>query len=119
ALQIVCGAFNMKAGDIVPLATLGTVMPNGMGIERRKLRGEWSNGMLCASDELELGDDHAGIMILAPETPIGIPLKDALGVEPDAVLDLSIEANRPDALCMSGVARDVAAKLQLPFQVTP
>ena len=64
ALQICCGAFNMAVGDRVPLATLGTVMPGGMKIERRKLRGEWSNGMLCSSQELGLGDDHAGIMIL-------------------------------------------------------
>ena len=59
ALQICCGAFNMAVGDLVPLATLGTVMPSGMAIERRKLRGEWSNGMLCSSRELGLGDDDA------------------------------------------------------------
>ena len=64
ALQICCGAFNMAVGDLVPLATLGTVMPGGMKIERRKLRGEWSNGMLCSGRELGLGDDHAGILIL-------------------------------------------------------
>ena len=57
-LQICCGAFNMAVGDLVPLATLGTVMPDGMKIERRKLRGEWSNGMLCSGRELGLGDDR-------------------------------------------------------------
>ncbi len=56
ALQIVCGAFNMAVGDLVPLATVGTIMPNGMEIGRRKLRGEWSNGMLCSARELGLGD---------------------------------------------------------------
>src|SRR5688572_30133178 len=71
ALQICCGAFNMAVGDLVPLATLGTTMPDGMKIERRKLRGQWSNGMLCSSRELGLGDDHAGIMVLAPSTPPG------------------------------------------------
>src|SRR6185436_5177998 len=57
ALQIGCGAFNMTPGDLVPLATVGTVMPNGMPIARRKLVGEWSNGMLCSSPELGLGGD--------------------------------------------------------------
>ena len=71
ALQIVCGAFNMQAGDLVPLATLGTTMPNGMEIGRRKMRGEWSNGMLCSPRELGLGDDHAGILILDPALPVG------------------------------------------------
>ncbi len=65
-LQIVCGAFNMQAGDLIPLATLGTTMPNGMGIERRKMRGEWSNGMLCSATEIGLGDDSEGILILSP-----------------------------------------------------
>src|SRR5690554_5824912 len=66
ALQIVCGAFNMAAGDLVPLATVGAVLPNGIEIARRKLRGEWSNGMLCSQTELGLGDDAAGILILPP-----------------------------------------------------
>ena len=57
ALQICCGAFNMAVGDLVPLATLGTTMPNGMEIARRKLRGEWSNGMLCSPPELDLPGD--------------------------------------------------------------
>ncbi|MBP6730287.1 MAG: phenylalanine--tRNA ligase subunit beta, partial [Microthrixaceae bacterium] len=70
-LQICCGAFNMAVGDRVPLATLGTVMPDGMEIARRKLRGEWSNGMLCSARELGLGGDHGGIWIL-PGDP-GVP----------------------------------------------
>src|SRR5690606_25308754 len=87
-LQIGCGAFNMAVGDLVPLATTGTVMPNGLKIERRKLRGEWSNGMLCSSAELGLSDDAAGIRILPPDVaPPGTPLAEALGVTPDAVLD--------------------------------
>src|SRR6187397_2330667 len=73
ALQIACGAFNMAAGDLVPLATLGTTMPGGMEIGRRKMRGEWSNGMLCSSTELGLGSDHSGIRVLpsdlVPRTP--------------------------------------------------
>ena len=64
ALQICCGAFNMAVGDLVPLATLGTTMADGRTIERRKLRGQWSNGMLCSARELEMSDDADGIMIL-------------------------------------------------------
>ena len=65
-LQVCCGAFNMAAGDLVPLATIGTVMANGVEIARRKMRGEWSNGMLCSAAELELGEDGEGILILDP-----------------------------------------------------
>ena len=115
ALQIVCGAFNMQAGDLVPLATLGTTMPNGMEIGRRKMRGEWSNGMLCSPRELGLGDDHAGILILDPALPVGEALFDALGVTTDAVFDLDVTRNRPDAWSHRGVARDVAAHRQVPF----
>ena len=113
ALQICCGAFNMAVGDLVPLATLGTTMPSGLEIARRKLRGEWSNGMLCSAAELELADDAAGIMILPAGAVPGTPLVDALGIEPDALYDLDLTPNRPDALSVIGVARDVAAKLGL------
>jgi len=117
ALQIVCGAFNMTAGDLVPLATLGTTMPNGMDIARRKMRGEWSNGMLCSAREIGLGDDHAGIWILPPDLPLGAPLTEALGIAPDVLYDLEINPNRPDAMSVVGVARDLAARLGLPFTV--
>ena len=114
ALQVVCGAFNFSAGDLVPLAPIGAQLPNGMEIARRKVRGEWSSGMLCASDELGLGEDHSGIMVLSSGEP-GMPLMEALGIKPDVVYDLDITANRPDAMSMAGVARDLAAKLGLPF----
>ena len=120
ALQICCGAFNMAVGDLVPLATLGTVMGNGMKIERRKLRGEWSNGMLCSSRELGLGDDHDGIMILDPASTPGTDLRTALGVVDDVLYDLEINPNRPDAMSVAGVARDLAARLGVPFtQLAP
>src|SRR3954454_10918218 len=93
ALQIVCGAFNMAPDDLVPLATVGTTMPNGMEIGRRKMRGEWSNGMLCSPRELGLGDDHAGILILPADLPVGRPVFDALGVRADVVFDLDITRN--------------------------
>ena len=114
-LQIVCGAFNMAAGDLVPLATLGTTMPNGMGIERRKMRGEWSNGMLCSATEIGLGDDASGILVLSPELTVGQPLTEALGLTGDWLFDLEVNANRPDALSMAGVARDLAARLGVGF----
>ena len=116
-LQVVCGAFNFAAGDLVPLAPVGAALPNGMEIGRRKVRGEWSNGMLCAADELGLGEDHSGIMVLASDADPGTPLASALGLTPDTVYDLDITANRPDAMSMAGVARDLAAKLGVPFTI--
>jgi phenylalanyl-tRNA synthetase beta chain len=114
-LQIVCGAFNMSVGDLVPLATIGTVMPNGMKIERRKMRGEVSNGMLCSPSELGFGDDHSGIMILDDAYAPGVELREALGIEADVLYDLEVNPNRPDAMSVAGVARDLAARLGVPF----
>lgn len=115
ALQICCGAFNMEVGDLVPLATLGSTMPDGMEIARRKMRGEWSNGMLCSSAELGLGADHGGIRVLPPDLTPGTSLPEALGLEPDVLWDLEVNANRPDALSVAGLARDLAARLGVPF----
>ncbi len=117
ALQIACGAFNMAAGDLVPLATLGTTMPNGMEIGRRKMRGEWSNGMLCSARELGLGSDHGGIHILPAGLTLGTSFVDAMGIESDALYDLEINPNRPDAMSVAGVARDLAARLGVPFSL--
>jgi phenylalanyl-tRNA synthetase beta chain len=118
ALQIACGAFNMQPGDLVPLATVGTVMPDGMDVGRRKMRGEWSNGMLCSARELGLGDDHGGIYILSPGiAAAGAPFAEAMGIEPDVLYDLEINANRPDAMSVAGVARDLAARGGLPFSL--
>ncbi len=116
-LQICCGAFNMSVGDLVPLATLGTVMPNGLEIARRKLRGEWSNGMLCSAAELELGTDGDGIEILDPGLTVGTTLAEALGATTDIVFGLDIEGNRPDALSVLGVTRDLAARLGVPCTI--
>ena len=115
--QIVCGAFNFGPGDLVPLATIGARLPNGMEIARRKVRGQWSEGMLCSPKELGLADDHAGIMIVEAEGAApGMPLADALGIHPDVVFDLDITPNRPDALSVAGVARDLAAHYRLPVR---
>jgi phenylalanyl-tRNA synthetase beta chain len=116
ALQIACGAFNMRPGDLVPLATVGTVMPGGVEIGRRKMRGEWSNGMLCSAREIGLGSDHAGIFVLPPGiSEPGVPFAEAMGIERDVLYDLEVNPNRPDAMSVVGVARDLAARLKLPF----
>ena len=119
-LQVCCGAFNMAVGDLVPLARVGTVMPSGLEIARRKLRGQASEGMCCSEIELELGDDAEGIMILndrvgASAGP-GMPLAEALDLAPDVLWDLDVGANRPDAMSVVGVARDLAAGLGVEFE---
>lgn len=111
-LQICCGAWNFVEGDVVPLAMLGSTMPDGLKIERRKLRGEWSNGMLCSAWELKLSEDHEGILRLPEGTSLGQPIAEVLGVIADVVFDLSVEANRPDAMSVLGVARDLAPKIK-------
>jgi phenylalanyl-tRNA synthetase beta chain len=118
ALQVACGAFNMRPGDLVPLAAVGTVMPDGLEIGRRKMRGEWSNGMLCSAHEIGLGSDHAGIFVLPPGiSEPGVPFADAMGIERDVLYDLEVNPNRPDAMSVAGVARDLAARLKLPFSL--
>lgn len=105
---IVCGATNIREGQKVPLALVGAKLPNGIQIRRSKIRGEVSEGMLCSEIELGLGEDASGIMILDPDTPLGVNLGEALGLS-DTVLDLSITPNRPDCLCVIGIAREIAA----------
>lgn len=117
-LEIVCGAWNFSEGDLVPLAPVGTVLPGGMEIGRRKMKGVISEGMLCSGKELGLSDDGAGLMVLsgaAADAEPGTPIAQALGIELDTVLDIAVEANRPDAMCMAGIARDLAARLGLTF----
>ena len=115
--QICCGAPNLYVGDVVPLATIGTVMPNGMDIAYREMRGEASNGMLCSARELGLGDDHEGLLTLPTETPLGIGIFDAIGLDQDVVFDLDVTPNRPEALSVAGVARDLAARQGVPFSI--
>ncbi|MEN3314742.1 MAG: phenylalanyl-tRNA synthetase beta chain [Acidimicrobiaceae bacterium] len=114
-LRVVCGAYNFGAGDLVPLARPGTRLPGDFQIGRRKVRGQWSDGMLCSGVELGLSDDHSGILVLAPDASPGTALADALGIHADVVFDLDITPNRPDALSVAGVARDLAARLRVPF----
>ncbi|MDQ3305974.1 MAG: phenylalanine--tRNA ligase subunit beta [Actinomycetota bacterium] len=115
-VPVVCGAWNFVEGDLVPLATVGTVLPGGMEIAARRMKGAPSEGMLCAPDELGLpGGGHDGILVLDEGLVPGSPLADALGLAPDTVLELEVNANRPDAMSVAGVARDLAARLGLPF----
>ena len=114
-LEVACGAWNIEPGDVVPLATIGTTLPNGMTIGRRKLKKVYSNGMLCSAIELGLGEDAEGILQLDKATALGTPITEALGIERDVVYDLAIEGNRPDANSIAGVARDAAARLELTF----
>ncbi|HZB71799.1 MAG TPA: phenylalanine--tRNA ligase subunit beta [Acidimicrobiales bacterium] len=118
-VSVVCGAWNFAEGDRVPLAPVGTVLPNGMAIGQRKMKGVESNGMLCSPPELGLTGDGEGLLVLDGDAPPGTPIADALGIVPDVVLELEVNANRPDASSILGVARDVAAKLELPLIVPP
>ncbi len=106
--SIVCGATNIREGQKVPLALAGARLPNGVEIKRSKIRGEASEGMLCSEIELGLGQDATGILILSTDLPSGMNLGEALGLK-DTILDISITPNRPDCLCIIGVAREIAA----------
>jgi phenylalanyl-tRNA synthetase beta chain len=142
-VEVVCGAWNFSVGDIVAFAPVGAVLPGDFLIEQRRMRGVVSNGMLCSGRELRLSDDHEGILVLggvapaasgagapgpaaAPGGPgsdadleLGLPLAEYLGpgFQPDVVFDLAIEGNRPDCLCIAGVARDIAARVGLPLHL--
>jgi len=114
---IVCGAKNIHAGDVVPLAKTGAVIPGGYTIKSTTLRGEKSEGMLCSEAELEIGDDASGILQLPADMALGRPLQEALYLG-DTVLDIGITPNRSDCLSMIGIAREVAAltgkKMKMP-----
>ena len=105
-LEIVCGATNIAPGQRVPVALPGAVLPGGRKIELAQKMGVTSNGMLCSGAELELTGDADGILILAPSAPLGVSLQELYG---DIVLDVDVKPNRGDALCLVGLAREVAA----------
>jgi phenylalanyl-tRNA synthetase beta chain len=115
-LQIVCGAKNYKVGDKVPLATLGTKLPGGLSIEKAKLRGIESFGMLCSSRELGLTEDAAGLLILAPSLRPGASIADALALR-DVVFEINVTPNRADCLSHLGIAREVAALTGKPLRL--
>ncbi len=114
--RVVCGARNVAAGDIVPYAPAGARLPELGVLERRTIRGVESDGMLLAPDELGLGDDHEGIVHLDRTTEAGADVRRLLALD-DVIFDLSITPNRPDAMCIVGVARELAAHFGLPLHV--
>jgi len=113
-LGIVCGASNMGEGDKIPVATVGTSLPNGLKIKKGKIRGQVSFGMCCSEAELGLADDAAGLLILPADAPVGIEVGKYLELE-EAVLDLDITPNRGDCMSVRGLARDLAADYDLPL----
>jgi phenylalanyl-tRNA synthetase beta chain len=115
---IVCGAWNFGAGATVAVALPGAVLPNGLMLERRKVRGEVSDGMILAEDEVDLGTDHAGIMLLGSEHEPGTPLADVLPLV-DTVLEIETGYNRPDLTSIYGIAREVSALLDVPLADLP
>ena len=114
-LQIVCGAPNVAAGQKVPVATIGTTLFTAEGeawqIKKGKIRGEESHGMICAEDELGLGESHDGIMILDANLKVGTPVAELFDVENDDVFEIGLTPNRADAMSHHGVARDLKAGL--------
>jgi phenylalanyl-tRNA synthetase beta chain len=115
-LQIVCGAPNVAAGQKVPVAVIGTTLYPNKGepftIKKGKIRGEESHGMICAEDELGLGDDHSGIMVLPDTLKVGTPCASVFEVENDEVFEIGLTPNRADAMSHYGVARDLRAGLK-------
>ena len=112
-LQVVCGAPNVAAGQKVLLATIGTVLGDDFKIRKSKIRGVESFGMICAEDELGIGNSHDGIMVLEPSALPGTPAKEYLHLESDTVIEIGLTANRIDAASHIGVARDLYAYLKL------
>ncbi len=116
--QIVCGAWNFGTGAKVAVALDGAVLPDGLKLERRKLRGEVSEGMILSERELELGADHEGILVLPDDMEIGMPLGDLIPLA-EEVLVVETTGNRPDLLSIYGLARDVAALLEVDLAPVP
>ena len=115
--QIVCGAWNFGAGATVAVALPGAVLPSGLKLDSRKVRGELSDGMILAEDEVDLGADHTGIMLL-PETDPGTPLGDVLPLADDILL-VESTGNRADLLSIYGIAREIAALYDLELAPPP
>jgi len=107
ALQIVCGAPNVAVGVKVPLATIGAVLPGDLRIKKSKLRGVESFGMLCSARELGLSDEHAGLLILPEDTPVGADIREYLRLN-DTIIDIDLTPNRADCFSIRGLAREIA-----------
>ena len=112
-VTVVCGAPNVAAGQKVLFARIGTVLPGDFKIKKSKIRGVESFGMICAEDELGIGNDHSGIKVLPEDAPVGMSAKEYLHLKTEAVIEYEITANRVDASSHIGVARDLYAWMQL------
>jgi phenylalanyl-tRNA synthetase beta chain len=108
AVQVVCGAPNLKVGMMTPMALPGTKLPTGMEVKENRIRGEASVGMLLAEDEMGLTEDHTGVMVLPESLAPGAAVAQALGLE-DWALEIGLTPNRPDCACVIGIAREIAA----------
>ena len=117
-VEVVCGAPNVQAGKTYPYAPVGATLPGGLKLERKKIRGVESNGMLCSAKELGLGADHTGILELDTAAPPGARFIDAMGIG-DHQIVIDVPANRPDLLCHKGVARELGAYLGAPVKLPP
>jgi phenylalanyl-tRNA synthetase beta chain len=113
--EVVCGAWNFAEGDVVVLAPPGSVLAGGLEVDAREIRGVPSPGMICSERELGLGDDHEGILVLDGAPELGGDFADLVEL-PDVVFDLSITTNRPDAMGVVGLARDLAAHFDVPLR---
>ncbi|HEX3728264.1 MAG TPA: phenylalanine--tRNA ligase subunit beta, partial [Opitutaceae bacterium] len=112
---IVCGAQNYKVGDRVPVALPGAVLPGNFQIKQSKIRGQSSDGMMCSGQELGIGEDHSGLLILPGRPELGTPINAVLPPG-DTVFDLEITPNRPDCLSHLGIARELAAWSRQPLK---
>lgn len=108
-VKVVCGATNIKPGNVVPLAIPDVLLPNGTMLRKARIRGVESEGMLCSGAELKWNDDHSGILILPDNLPIGEPF--------DALLEITITPNRPDCLSLIGIARELSARFRRPLHL--
>ena len=115
-MRVVCGAPNVMVGGVYPFAPVGTELPGGFTIKKAKIRGEESMGMLCAKDELGLGEDHSGLLELGSDVIAGTPFVEIWGA-PETVIELEITPNRPDCLSMIGIAREIAALTNKPINL--
>ena len=115
-MRVVCGAPNVMVGGVYPFAPVGTELPGGFTIKKAKIRGEESMGMLCAKDELGLGEDQSGLLELGSDVVAGTPFVEIWGA-PETVIELEITPNRPDCLSMIGIAREIAALTNKPINL--
>jgi phenylalanyl-tRNA synthetase beta chain len=113
--EVVCGAWNFEAGAVVPLSVVGAVLAGGLVVGEREIRGVLSRGMICSEAELGIGDEAGGILVLGDEYPVGVDLAGCLPY-PDVLFEVTTTSNRPDAMSVYGLARDLAARYRVPLR---